>query len=129
MTGKAKIEGLTNSWYGFAVFSAIFSVVTNGLGIWSIGTAIAGLLFSWILTFFIGRALVKKSSLTRAILLVVSGLVTVFGTLSVGRTTWAFVHTWEFGLLATVTYSAVSTWMNAKSFRTLTDSSVKAYFG
>jgi hypothetical protein len=128
MDGKAKIEGLTNSWYGFAVFSAIFSVLTNGLGIWSISTAIAGLLFSWILTFFIGRALVKKSSLTRAILLLVSGFWALFGTLSVGKGTWAFVHTWEFSLLAAVTFSAVSAWMNAKSFRTLTDSSVKAYF-
>jgi hypothetical protein len=129
MTGKAKIEGLTNSWYGFAVFSAICSVLMNGIGFFSIGGALVGLVVSWIITFCLGKALLGKSSFTRAILILLSGLLTVLGTLGVAKMTWTFVQTWQLSVLAAAAYSAVNTWMNAKSFRTLTDSSVKAYFG
>jgi len=129
MSGKAKIEGLTNAWYGFAVFSAVCSVFSNGIGIFSIGGAVIGLLISWTITFFLGRALVKKSGFTRALLLFLSGLFTLLGMLAVGRTTWMFVNTWQLSLLGTVGYSAVHVWMNARSFRTLIDSSVKAYIG
>lgn len=129
MSGKAKIESLTNSWYGFAVFSAVCSVFIKGIGFFSIAGAIVGLFFSWILTFFIGRALVRKSSFTRTILVLVSGLLSVLGTVAAVKMTWAFVHSWELSVLMAAAYGAVNTWMNAKSFRTLTDSSVKAYFG
>ncbi len=128
MSAKAKIEGLTNAWYGFAVFSAICSVLANGIGILSIVLAIGGLLFSWLMTFFIGRALIKKSSLTRFLLLVVSGIVTLVGTLGIGKAAWSFIQHWELSLLAYGAYTAVSTWMHARSFRTLMDSSVRAHF-
>lgn len=129
MSGKAKIEGLTNAWYGFAVFGAVCSILTNGIGFFSIGGAVVGLLISFALTFFFGRRLIKKSSLTRTFLIVVSGILTLLGTLAVGRTTWAFVNSWQLSLLGTIGYSAVHVWMNARSFRTLMDSSVKAYIG
>ncbi|MBX3260744.1 MAG: hypothetical protein KIS78_32160 [Labilithrix sp.] len=129
MTGKAKIEGLTNSWYGFAVFSAIYGVLMKGIGVFSIAGAVGGLLFSWFITFLIGRALVKKSSLTRLVLVFTSGLLTVLGTLSVGRMAWMFVQTWQFGVLASMAYATVGVWMQARSFRTLMDGSVKAYIG
>jgi hypothetical protein len=128
MSGKAKIEGLTHSWYGFAVFSAVCSVFIKGIGFFSIAGAIVGLVFSWILTFFIGRALVRKSSFTRTILILFSGLFSLLGTVAAAKMTWAFVHNWELSVLLAAAYGAVNTWMNAKSFRTLTDSSVKAYF-
>jgi hypothetical protein len=129
MTGKAKIEALTNSWYGFAVFSAITAVLADGIGLWSITKAVFWLLGSWLVSFFIGRALVKKSSLVRTILILGSALFAVLGTVSVGRTAWTFLQSWEIGLLGTIAFSAISTWMNVKSFRTLTDPDVKAYFG
>lgn len=129
MSGKAKIEALTNSWYGFAVFSAICSVLIKGIGFFSITGALVGLLFSWTVTFFIGRALIRKSSITRALLIVISGLFSVLGTVTAAKMTWAFVHSWELNVLLTAASSAVGTWMNVKSFRTLTDASVKAYFG
>ena len=128
MTGKAKIEALTSSWYGYAVFSAAFSLLENGLGVGSILKTGTGLVFTWVVMFFLGRALLRKSGVVRSLLLVFSALLTVGGALATGRTAWAFVHTWQLGLLVTVVYSAASTWMNAKSFRTLTDPSVKAYF-
>lgn len=128
MSGKAKIEGLTNSWYGFAVFSAICGVLMNGIGVWSITKGIVGLLFSWFITFLIGRALIKKSSLTRYLLILLSGLLTVLGTIGAGKAAWAFVQSWQLATLAAAAYTAVVTWMNARSFRTLMDGSVKAYF-
>lgn len=129
MTGKAKIEQLTNSWYGFAVFSALSSLLLNGIGFFSIAAAIFGLLVSWTITFLIGRALLKKSSLVRTLLVIFSALATVAGVLGIARMGWSFVRTWDLVLLGSMGYSAISTWMNAKSFRVLTDRSVKAYFG
>ena len=125
MSGKAKIEGLTNSWYGFAVFTAVCSVLA---GVFSIVTNVAGMLFSWFVTFIIGRALIKRSSLTRLILLVATALFTIVGTLGVGKAAWMFVQTWQLKVLAGTVYGAVATWMYARSFRTLIDGSVKAYF-
>lgn len=127
MSGKAKIENLTNAWYGFAIFSAVCSVLRNGIGFFSIGGAIVGLLISFALTFFFGRRLIKKSSLARMFLLVVSGIMTLLGTYAVGTTAWTFVTTWQLSLLGTIGYSAVHVWMNARSFKTLMDGSVKAY--
>ncbi len=127
-TAKSKIEGLTNSWYGYAVFSALFSIFESGIGIFSIAVSVAGMLVSFIITYFIGRALLRKSSLTRGILLVLSGLFGVLGTLATGKAALQFFATWEFGLLAAIAYSCVSIYMNFKSFRTLMDSQVRAYF-
>mgnify|MGYP001055482867 CR=1 FL=1 len=128
MSGKAKIEGHTNSWYGFAVFTAVCSVLASGIGVFSIVTNVAGMLFSWFVTFIIGRALIKRSSLTRLILLVATALFTIVGTLGVGKAAWMFVQTWQLKVLAGTVYGAVATWMYARSFRTLIDGSVKAYF-
>lgn len=130
MTARAKIEQLTNTWYGFAVFSAAASFLMGerSIGLFSIFFAAVGLCLSWALTWFIGRRLLAKSSLTRAILLVVSGLSVFFGSISAGKSALAFIHAWDLGLLATAAYAAAGAWINAKSFRTLTDSSVKAYF-
>ena len=129
MSRKAKIEGLTNSWYGFAVFSAICSVLMRGIGIFSIAIAIGGLLFSWFITFLIGRALIKKSSLTRFILIVFSGLFAVLGTIGTGKAAWSFIQSWQLSVLTYTAYTAVVAWMHARSFRTLMDSSVKQYMG
>jgi len=128
MTARAKIEGLTNAWYGFGVFSAAYALATGGLGVWNIGKTAVGLLFSWFVTFLIGRALLRKSSLTRAILLLVSGFSVLFGTYAAGKSALAFVSHWERGLLFGAVYGAVGAWMDARSCRTLSDASVKAYF-
>jgi hypothetical protein len=129
MSGRAKIEGLTNAWYGFDLFAAVCGLLTSGLGIFSIASSAVGLLFSWVITFFIGRALLDKSSFARTILILVTALFTVLGTLGVGKGAWTFVQTFELRVLAATAFAAVSTWMYAKSFRVLTDSSVKAYIG
>ncbi|MBX3233069.1 MAG: hypothetical protein KIT84_12940 [Labilithrix sp.] len=128
MGGKAKIENLTNTWYGFAVFSAIVTLLQRGIGVFTLVWGALGLVVSWIFVYLWGRALVRKSSTARFILIAVSALSTLGGAYSAAQASWAFVHAWELSLIITAAYSAVSAWIMAKSFRTLTDSSVKAYF-
>ena len=129
MTARQKIENLTHAWYGYVTLSAILSLFTDGIpGLFSIVWAAMGLAFSLFLTWFIGRRLLNKSSLTRAILLVVTGLGVLFQTYGVGKMALAFVRTWEFSLLGAAVFLGVSVYMHARSFRVLTDSSVRAYF-
>jgi hypothetical protein len=131
MTGTArqKIEELTNSWYGYAVFGAILSIWNNGIGFFSlIGTALS-FAFSVFLTWFIGRRLMAKSTLTRLILVIVTGLSSLFGSLSVAKMGLTFFQTFSLSVLVYALVGAVVVYMNVKSFRVLTDKSVKAYFG
>lgn len=128
MSTNAKIETLTNSWYGFTVVTAAVAFLAKDFGLWSIFTSTLGLLVSLFFVFMWGRALQRKSSLARYILIVVSGISTLVGGYGAVQQTWLFVHAWEIKIIIAAVYSAVSAWMMAKSFRTLTDSSVKAYF-
>lgn len=129
MTARQKIEGLTNAWYGFALVSGLASLVQNGIGVFSIALTTGSILFSFVLTWFLGRRLLARSSLWRTILLVVSGLGTVLFTLGAARLAWAFVHAWSLSLLVGALGSGVLVYMYGRSFRVLTDRDVKAYFG
>lgn len=128
-TAREKLEKLTNSWYGFAVFGAVCALLEGGLGFFSLLRAFFGMLFSFLVTFFLGRRLLAKSSFWRFVLVLFAGFGTVFGSLGLARGAWEFVHEWSFGLLFELGVALVAVVMNAKSFRVLTDSSVKAYFG
>jgi hypothetical protein len=128
-TARQKIEELTNSWYGYAVFGAILSIWNNGIGFFSlIGTAFS-FVFSIFLTWFIGRRLMAKSTLTRLILVIVTALSSLFGSLGVAKLGVTFFQTFSLSILVYAMVSAVVVYMNIKSFRVLTDKSVKAYFG
>ncbi len=87
------------------------------------------LFVSFLVIFFLGRRLIKKSNLTRMVLLLVSGLLSILGGVAAVKTSMTFVQTWQFSLLFTVGYSAISTWMYGRSFRVLMDGSVKQYIG
>jgi hypothetical protein len=52
----------------------------------------------------------------------------VLGTVGVAKMGWTFFQTFSISLLFDAGIVAVSVFMNAKSFRVLTDNSVKAYF-
>jgi len=129
MSGKAKIENLTNTWYGFAVLTAVYTLLERGIGLFSLIWGGLGLLVSWFFVYLWGRSLLNKSSLSRMILIGVSGVCTLLGAYGAAQASWMFVHAWELKLVVTALYSAANAWIMAKSFRTLTDSSVKAYFG
>lgn len=129
MTARQKIENLTHAWYGYVTFSAIASLFANGIpGLFSILWSAMGLAVSLIFVWFIGRRLLNKGSLTRALLLLVTGLGTLFQTYGVGKMALAFVRTWELSMLGAAVFLGVSVYMHARSFRVLTDSSVRAYF-
>jgi hypothetical protein len=127
-TARQKIEGLTNSWYGYAVFGALLSLWHGGIGFFSlIGTAIS-FLFSIFLTWFIGRRLLAKSTMTRLLLILITGFSSVMGTVGVAKMGWTFCQTLSLSVLVYAGLLAVSVYMNARSFRVLTDKSVKTYF-
>jgi hypothetical protein len=129
MSGREKIEKLTQAWYGFAVFSAVWSLLNNGLGLFSILGAVGSMLVSFVITYFIGRALRNRSSFTRFVLLVLSGLSSVFGAIGVVRLGYAFVQSWSLQVISLMVFAAASLMINVRSFRTLRDASVKAYVG
>ena len=127
MTATQKIDGLVNSWYGYAVFGAGLRLWQSGIGLWSLFTTAGAFLFSIFLTWFIGNRLRNKSSLTRLILVVGSAIIGVLGTVGVAKMGYTFFQTMSLSVLFYAGITAVSVYMNAKSFKVLTDSSVKAY--
>jgi hypothetical protein len=128
MSAREKIEGLTNAWYGFALFTTLISLLQNGFGFfWLLWTALS-LPFSLFITFLIGRRLLAGSSLTRMILLVLGSLSALFGLLGSFKLVMAFLGSWELGTLLTLSLAVGSVWMNVRSIRVLTDASVKAHF-
>lgn len=67
--------------------------------------------------------------MTRLFLIVVSALATVGGSLVGAKIVLEFFATWSFGLLGVLVAVACTGWIYARSFRVLTDRSVKTYFG
>jgi hypothetical protein len=128
MDGKAKLEKLTNSWYGFALFTGVATFFMNGIGIFSIIGAAISTTVSLVLAFVFGRLLMRKSSFTRFFLIVVSGLAAVLGIVGIGGAIYTFFGEWSLSLLVYAGFCAVSVYMYAKSFSVLTDKSVKGYF-
>lgn len=129
MTAKEKLEKLTHAWYGFALVSGAMTLVANGLGVLSLIVAAFGTAFSLALAWFFGSRLRARSKFWRTALLILSGLFTVIGVLTVASSLWQFVHQWAWGLLWSAILGSLSTYMNARSFNVLTDKDVKAYFG
>lgn len=127
MTATQKIDGLVNSWYGYAVFGAGLRLWQNGIGLMSLITTAGAFLFSIFITWFIGNRLRNKSSLMRLILVVGSAIISVLGTVGVAKMGYTFFQTMSLSVLFYAGLTAVSVYMNAKSFKVLTDSSVKAY--
>lgn len=128
-TGRERIEQLTNQWYAFAAVSAIVSVLSSGIGFFSILFAACSTAFTFALTWLLGRRLLARSSLTRAMLVLVSLVGSALGALATARYGWAFFTGFSLTALVDGALSIGSIVMNVRSFRTLTDASVKAYIG
>lgn len=130
MSGKEKIQNLTHAWYGVSFASAIIGIVSNGLNVLSIALAIATTMFGIFVAWFFGFLLLRKSSFTRVALVVLSAIGVVAGVIGAGKQVFdAFFGNAPFiaGLGAALVMS-IGVYMNARSFRVLTDRSVKAYF-
>lgn len=128
MTAKEKIEQLRDGWYGFDVFSAIVGVLLNGLGFFKLASAFIGLLISLMITWFLGKRLLARSSLTRVVLLVFAVLGTVFGTLALLKLASLFFTAWSLKYLAATALGVAGLYMNVRSIRVLRDRSVRAFF-
>jgi hypothetical protein len=137
MTAKQKIEGLTRSWYGYSLFAAILSVLSFsasglfalafGLGV-SIALNAVALVFSIAVVAFLGRKLVTRSSATRTFLVVVSALFSALGALATLEGVWTFFGAWSIASACSIVMAACCTMLNVRSFRVLTETSVRAYF-
>ena len=137
MNAKQKIEALTRSWYGYSVFAAVLSVLslrasgvlalTIGLGVSIVLNAIV-LVVAIAFQTFLGRKLLHRSSATRTFLVVFSALFCVLGALSTLTAGWQFLHEWSLASICGIVLAASSTMLNARSFRVLTETSVRAYF-
>jgi len=129
MSARQKIEGLTASWYGYCLFSAVLGLVRGGIGFFSLLTSIASFGFMCLVTWFLGRRLLANSSATRMLLIVVSGAVTLLGAIGTAKAGWAFVSgDWSLSMLMATLFAAISVYQYGRSFRVLTDDSVKSYF-
>lgn len=128
MNAKQKIENLTHTWYGFTVFMSAVTLLVNGLGFFSLlGTAFSTV-FSLVVSFAFGRLLLGGSSLTRILLVVFSAIGVVLGVLGVGQTIYTFFGDWSLSLLGYAALGVAGVSVNVKSFRVLTDATVKAHF-
>ena len=127
MTPRQKIEWLTNSWYGFALVSAIISLLSNGIGFFSIVFGGMGLAFSLFVTWVIGKLLLGRSSITRFVLVIFSGLGMVFYALAAAWSAWTFLGEWSLKYVFGTVLALVAASMNARSWKVLTDKGVKSY--
>ena len=123
MTARTKLEELTYSWYGYALVSALVTLFTGGFGIFSIFIAAGSLAFSLFVTFIIGRALVKKSSVVRFLMIGLSAIGIFLGPIA------AFVM-FSFSLAGLVKFalSIASVALSYRSFSTLREPTVRSYF-
>jgi hypothetical protein len=137
MTARQKLQTLSNSWYGYALFCALvslFQIRATGILSMAIGLTLSlvlnavMLVISLALVTFFARKLLARSSATRAFLVFVSGLCTVLGVLGTAGAAWAFLGHWSFAGIVSIALGAISVWMNARSFGVLTTRDVKAYF-
>jgi len=128
MTARAKIEWLTHSWYGFAIFAGLLSLWNNGLGLLSLFWAASTTAISLFVTFLIGKSLLAKSSMVRKLMIVITALLFVLCSLAVGKQVLSFFSGPFNALLWGVFYGAAAV-LHLRSLRTLKDKSVKAYFG
>lgn len=129
MTARDKIEKLTNSWYGFALVSALWGFWESGIGVFSAVWALIGLVCSLGVTFFFGRRLLNRGGITRLFLVVVSFLGLVGWSLGTYGFARQMMSSFRFGLLFDIAFAIASVSMYFRSIRTLTDNQVKTYVG
>ena len=129
MTARQKIESLTHAWYGYSLLTAGVGLWNRGIGFFSIVSTALSLAVTFFVIWFIGRRLLAKSSLTRLLMVLISALGAIGGTVATARLGWAFLHEWSLWLIVAIFWSVSAVGMYIRSWRTLTDSSVKAYFG
>jgi len=128
MSARERIESLTNSWYGYVLFTSLVALWHRGIGILSLFFTAMGLAFWLFVTWFLGNRLLARSGLWRTILLAVSLLASVFWLLGTVKLTGQLFTSFSLSTLFGIGGAVISLGMNVQSFRTLTDPTVKSYF-
>lgn len=129
MTARQRIEELTNAWYGYVAFTALAALFREGFpGVFTIAWGLMGLGCTIVCVWFLGKRLLAKSSLTRSVLLVASAIGVVSGGIGLGLRALTFLRDWELHVLTTGIFLGVSVYMYARSWKALTQPSVRAYF-
>jgi hypothetical protein len=129
MLAKEKIEALTTKWYGFALFVGLANLLMNGIGVFSIIGAGMATAFGIVMTWLIGRLLIRGGSTTRAIFVVLSVIGMIGGVLGAGGALVGIFQgapVWSSLVMSVLMVSHTS--MNLSSYRVLTERGVKAYF-
>lgn len=129
MTGRQKIEWLTNSWYGYELVTGVVAILRGGFGLWSLFWNGVGIAFGLLITYWIGKSLLGRSALTRSLLAIVSVISIILGALFLAGQAWFFFASWKVGMLFGIGLTLAGLTLNIRSYRVLTDSSVKAYIG
>lgn len=127
MTAREKLQKLTNGWYSMAVVSALASLLVNGIGVFSLIGTLLSTGFMFVLTWWIGRKLMNRSSLMRSVCILLSvagavlGIVALFG---LGKSLFE-----EFALstILEMVLAGMGLSLNVRSFRILTDTQVRQY--
>jgi len=128
MSARERIESLTNSWYGYALFTSLLALLDRGIGIFSLFFTAIGLAFSVFVTWFLGNRLLARSGLWRTVLLAGSLLFSVFGLVGTVKLTGQLFTSFSLSTLFAIGAAVIWLGMNVQSFRTLTDPTVKSYF-
>jgi len=128
MTAREKIEKLTHAWYGFDIFAAVIGLVMSGIGPFSLVWSALSTASSLIITWWIGRKLLNKSSLTRSVMIVISFIGALLGVVGLVKTGIDFFDDWSLALVLRGVLVGGAVSMYWRSLRTLLDATVKAHF-
>lgn len=129
MTASDKIQKMTNGWYSMAVVSAVANILIGGVGIFSIVWAVLSTGFMFVVTWWIGKKLMNRSSLMRSVCILLSVLGSILGVLGIfGLGKALFDGASLFDTVIEIAVMGMGVSLNARSFRTLIDSDVKRYF-
>ncbi len=112
-TARQKIEGLTHSWYGWTAFTSLLALWDRGIGIISLFLTGVGFLLSCLVIWFLGNRLVNKSSLTRVLLVVLSAIVSVLGTIGTAKLGWTFINTFSLSVALQAAFTGLGVYMHA----------------
>jgi ABC-type sulfate transport system permease subunit len=129
MSAREQLQKVTNGWYSIALLGAVANVLMNGLGIFTIVWAVLSTGFMFVITWWIGRKLLNRSSLMRSVCIVLSVLGSVLGVLAIfalGKALFEGASLFDTAIELGLTGMGLS--MNFRTFRTLTDANVKSYF-
>ena len=129
MGARERIQNLTLLWIGYSVVSSgLMFFLRGGFGFWNIVVSSVSLLVSVGITVLIGRALLNKNGLVRALVALLAGVGAGLAAIGLGKLFLLFVSTWTLGLFWPAVALTAVIWMNVHSLRVLFSGPVRRYF-